>query len=163
MNVKLGVLYSSGRGNENEENSFSTNDLMMITYVNPAVERGTLTERVNDVHYLVRDSTHRYVSGSGSFSQCILIPQRGALSCVGPNVNFNLYIKRDPRTSASILPTLPASMEQLGYSHRKPLRSGRKSPNPCRRAQAATASIPRNTRRLRRTSVAQQLAARLDL
>ena len=38
----VGVLNSSGRGNENEENRVSSKALVMITYVYPLFERGTL-------------------------------------------------------------------------------------------------------------------------
>ena len=37
-----GVLNTSGRGNENEENRFSRKALVTITYVSVSFERGTL-------------------------------------------------------------------------------------------------------------------------
>jgi len=67
--------------------------------------------RVSGVYFVAGEPTYRYFSGSGSFSQCILIPQRGVLSCIGPSMSLRFRIIRGPRTLAVILPTDPPSTE----------------------------------------------------
>ena len=79
---------------------------------------------------MTNEPTYRYFSGSGSFSQCILIPQRGVLSCAGPKISLMFRITRGPRTSTTILPTDPPSMEWSARPHRKSFRSRGMSPNP---------------------------------
>ena len=67
--------------------------------------------QVNSACFVAGELTYRYFSGSGSFSQCILIPQRGVLSCIGPSISLRFRITRGPRTLAAILPTDPPSTE----------------------------------------------------
>jgi len=64
---------------------------------------------VSGVCFMTDEYTYGYFLGSGSFSQCILVPQRGVLSCISSNMSLRFRVTRGLRTSAATLPKDPPS------------------------------------------------------